>query len=165
MDEIDHVAVIPTAPVLWRMAETYADAAEVLITSGEPSSHQFDEPALHLIEQSIELALKGFLRGADWPPKKLEAFGHRLRNLAEACRSCGMDESFLASHDTIRVVDAFVALGKSGHGLRYPCNEACVWIEPSVALAVARRLLAIIKDRCTLERQKVAFGQLSDASI
>lgn len=146
------------------MAETYADAAEVLIASGEPGRHQFDEPALHLAEQALELALKGFLRASGRRPDELKAYGHRLPDLLEGCRSCGLDETLLRDPDIIRVVETLVDVGTSGHGFRYPCNAANRWIEPGLALIVVRRILVVTKECCTFDRMLSAPSEPTAAS-
>lgn len=163
MDEGVAHGAVPTAPGLWHMAKTYADAAEVLNAAGEPGCHQFDEPVLHLTEQAIELALKGFLRGAGRSPADLKAFSHRLPDLLKACMSYGLDESFLCVRDTIRVVDTLVAVGKSEHGFRYPCNAANRWVEPAVAVSVATQLISVVKERCTNNCLMTVDGVVSTA--
>ncbi|MBP2312624.1 hypothetical protein [Azospirillum soli] len=155
---------LPTAAGLWRMAETYAEAAQVLIDAGEPGRHHFDEPVLHLTEQAIELALKAFLRGSGRSAKVLRDFGHRLAALLDECRACGLDESILDGCDTMHVINVLVAVGKSGQGFRYPCNETNLWIEPHIALSVARRLLIVVQERCTLSAGGFGIAQTNNVS-
>lgn len=146
----DYVANdLPTPAGLWRMAGTYADAAQILIDAGEPGQHQFDEPALHLAEQAIELALKGFLRGAGQSPDDLKGFGHNLTKLLNECSKCGLNKSFLADNDTMRVIRVLEQVGKEGQGFRYPCNADNKWVEPNVAVSIAKRLIDLVKKQCT----------------
>src|SRR5581483_4362479 len=79
-----------TSPLgLWMYADSYLDAASCVAAH---SRHPHREPVYLLYAHAVEFALKAFLRSKGVSVDEIEAHGHRLASLIEACRAEGLEE-------------------------------------------------------------------------
>ena len=79
-----------TSPLgLWMYADSYLDAAGCVAAH---SKHPHREPVYLLYAHAVEFGLKAFLRSTGMPIDEIEAHGHRLVPLLEACRARGLEE-------------------------------------------------------------------------
>lgn len=79
-----------TSPLgLWMYADSYLDAASCVSAR---SRHPHREPVYLLYAHAVEFALKAFLRSTGVSIDQIEAHGHRLAPLLDACRDQGLNE-------------------------------------------------------------------------
>lgn len=79
-----------TSPLgLWMYADSYLDAAGCVAAH---SKHPHREPVYLLYAHAVEFGLKAFLRSTGASIDEIEAHGHRLVSLLDACRAQGLKE-------------------------------------------------------------------------
>ena len=79
-----------TSPLgLWMYADSYLDAASCVAAH---SRHPHREPVYLLYAHAVEFALKAFLRAKGVSIGEIEARGHSLAPLLNACRAHGFRE-------------------------------------------------------------------------
>lgn len=107
-----------TSPLgLWMYADSYLDAAGCVAAH---SKHPHREPVYLLYAHAVEFGLKAFLRSTGVSIDAIEAHGHRLVPLLEACRAQGLKEpahirkTGAAALDLLELGDTDVRYVRSG---------------------------------------------------
>jgi hypothetical protein len=129
-----------TAAGMWRFAEEYRSAAEVV---NQSTTDAFSAPAMYLIGHSVELSLKAFLRSRGATLGDLLDIGHGLQKLHTEALRRGLQrlwpEATMVA-DTIRMLDEV----NENHAMRYIINETRSvpqwWVVSGCALGLTRSL-------------------------
>lgn len=110
----------PSAFGTLRYAEDYRIAASRVIGNEKPTESALQMPAYHLLAQSIELALKAYLRTVGMSAKDLQGHSirHNLTRLHDEAVSRGLNE-IVALDDFDRHVIAALSGAHQAHEFRY----------------------------------------------
>lgn len=110
----------PSAFGTLRYAENYRIAASKVIGNENPTESALQMPAYHLLAQSIELALKAYLRTAGMSAKDLQAHSirHNLSKLQDEAIARGLNE-IVVLNDFDRHVIGTLSGAHQAHEFRY----------------------------------------------
>ena len=137
-----------TAAGLWRFSSDYCDAA---FETQRSKGNAFFDPTYYLHGHSIELALKGFLRGRGTSAKVLkDKYGHNLKLLLTECSRRKLGSVVSLPHDEKKVI---CLLGETYSRKRFEyILTGTIRVPPLIGLRfVNRKLVSGLRDFCILK--------------
>jgi len=130
------------------MARQYHEAADELFAvnerrKGTVDQYKIDDPVYLLYFQTVELALKAFLRSHGLPIAGTNRKGHNLKALHEECQALGLK---LGADDrlTIGNIIGLLVSGNVDHGFRYYSKKATSLPDLSWTREVVADLMRVV---------------------
>lgn len=139
-------------------AEQFLEAARILRSEKGPTF----APLHFLACQSIELSMKGYLRGSGWSEKQLRQVGHDLNKCLQAAIDHGIEK-----HASVRQYDADI-IGMinpyyEGKDLQYGKTGLKRYPDPDSLIALGERMWKELRSFC-VEHREYHFGKPTEVS-
>lgn len=139
--------------MIWKTAEKYFEAAQIL----HKEKQDIFLPTYFLLGQSIELTLKGFLRGIGASEKDLKNLSHDLDKTLQEAEKKGL-QNLVSLSDNERGNIALLNVSYESKDLQYTLSGFKSFPNIDIIFDVAKRLLYETKNHCEHNRKR-HFGK------
>ena len=139
--------------MIWNVADEYLEAAKTL----RREKDKLFSPTYFLLGQSIELALKGFLRGLGASEKDLKNLSHDLDKALQEAEKKGL-QNLVSLSDNDRGNIALLNVYYQSKDLQYTLSGFKRYPNLDKIFDIAKRLLDGTKNHCIQNRER-HFGK------